>query len=39
MLTTLEQNRNLTNIPNPNGDGAMWDCWMLPFSKLKAKHN
>jgi hypothetical protein len=38
-LTTVEQNWNLTNIPNPDGDGAMWDSWMLPFSKLKAKHH
>ncbi|CEO60381.1 hypothetical protein PMG11_05010 [Penicillium brasilianum] len=38
-LTTLEQNWNLTNIPNPDGNGAMWDSWMLPFSKLKAKHH
>jgi hypothetical protein len=38
-LTTLEQNWNLTKIPNPDGNGAMWDSWMLPFSKLKAKHH
>ncbi|RHZ43796.1 uncharacterized protein CDV56_100476 [Aspergillus thermomutatus] len=36
-LTTLEQNWNLTNIPNPDGDGAMWDSWMLPFGKLQSK--
>lgn len=39
MLTTLEQNWNLTAIPNPDGDGPMWDTWMLPFSKLKVKHD
>jgi hypothetical protein len=38
-LTTVEQNWNLTAIPNPDGDGPMWDTWMLPFAKLKAKHN
>lgn len=36
-LTTIEKNWNLTNIPNPDGDGPMWDSWMLPFSKLRAK--
>jgi hypothetical protein len=39
MLTTLEPNRNLTAIPNPDGDGPMWDTCMLPFSKLKVKHD
>lgn len=36
-LTTIEQNWNLPNIPSLDGDGAMWDSWMLPFGKLQSK--
>lgn len=33
-VTTIEKNWNLTNIPNPDGDGPQWDSWMLPFACL-----
>lgn len=35
MLVTVEQNWNLPTIPNDDGDGAVWDSWMLPFQKLR----
>jgi hypothetical protein len=32
---TVEQNWNLSTIPNLDGDGSQWDSWMLPFGKLQ----
>ncbi|KAI2794688.1 hypothetical protein POX_a01289 [Penicillium oxalicum] len=38
-LTTIEQNWGLSHVPNTDGNGAMWDSWMVPFNTLKAKNH
>lgn len=38
-LVTIEKNWNLPNIPQPDGHGAGWDSWMLPFGMLRTERD
>ncbi len=38
-IVTVEQNWNLSTIPNRDGGGAGWDSWMLPFGMLRRKND